>query len=192
MLSLAVVGSPVMRGQNLGEPDRCLWENSVQLPLLPPEPTPRAVWVTFPHTRCLCCILRGKPGLVYKSCPLWTQPGTVVNHQRQKDSIETNPQTKLCSCVLKGSLGTSSVPRCFLPTHSSMTHSSELDTSRSSFSVYKFWDPHMMWMSYIIELESSVQNLSSRKWGKDMNMNICMRVYRNKYTSQNYWHWSTL
>ena len=35
-------------------------------------------------------------------CPPWTCPGTVVNHDGQRDGTKTSPQTKSCPHVLKG------------------------------------------------------------------------------------------
>lgn len=81
--------------------------------LLPLKPTPWIAWMTFPLIQMRLLYLKERACFSGSLFMLWTCPDTVVNHNGQKDGSKTKPQTKSCYRILKGILGTSSMPRYF-------------------------------------------------------------------------------
>ena len=101
-------------GQSLKEPDR--WAAREFFPASSPtsKANPMGCMDDFPTHQMRLLYLKER-ACFYKNslCMFWTCPDTMVNHNGQKDGTKTKPQTKLCSHILKGVLGTSSMPRYF-------------------------------------------------------------------------------
>lgn len=140
--SWAVVGSPAWRGQNLGEADR--WAVEEFCPTFSPTSSANPVDSVdeFPTHQTPLLFLEGKACFSLQKlylCPPWICPDLVINCDGQRGGAKTGPQRKLCSCVFKRGLDTSSTPRYFYQHVLLWPKAMSLVYPDFAFSVYKFW-----------------------------------------------------